>query len=54
MKNKRVVIWVDAEMHEDLKRRAAQTGARVGELVRRAIRLGQYADAQGARGTEKR
>jgi hypothetical protein len=48
-KQVRLIVHVDAEMAAMLRAQSAETGAPVGELIRSAIRLSQFADAQGGK-----
>jgi len=45
-KTTRIVVHVDPSMAKDLKDLSAATGSSIGEIVRRAIRLSAFADAQ--------
>jgi Ribbon-helix-helix protein, copG family len=45
-KEVRIVIHADRKMADALKQRALETGVPVGELVRRAVRLAEFADAR--------
>jgi Ribbon-helix-helix protein, copG family len=46
---KRVTFYADAQIEGWLSEEAARTGAPVGELIRRAVRLAAFGEAQAQR-----
>lgn len=45
---KRTTCYLDSDLTALLREKSAVTGAPVGELIRRAIRLSMFADGQSA------